>query len=78
MFALKEEQLFDEIDTLPIDIKTRIVDKILASITPADKSIDKLWIQEANKRKKEIESNSVTLINGDEVFQKIAKDSTHR
>jgi len=73
MSALKQEQLFDEIDILPIDLKTKIVDKILASITPPNTSIDALWIKEANKRKNEIETDSVSLVNGDEVFQKIAK-----
>ncbi len=28
MLALRQEQLFDEIDILPIDLKTKIVDKI--------------------------------------------------
>ena len=73
MLALKQEQLFDEIDILPIDLKTKIVDKILASITPSNSSIDALWIKEVNKRKTDIETNSVSLIDGDEVFQKIAK-----
>ncbi|MCX6051138.1 MAG: hypothetical protein NTZ60_01380 [Campylobacterales bacterium] len=52
MLALRQEQLFDEIDILPIDLKTKIVDKILASITPSNTLIDELWIQKANKRKK--------------------------
>jgi len=73
MFALKQEQLFDEIDILPIDLKTKLVDKILASITPPNSSIDKLWIKEANRRKDEIETNKVTLIDGDEVFRKISQ-----
>lgn len=73
MTALKQDELFNEIDILPIDLKTEIVDKILASITPLNSDIDKLWIKEANKRKQEIESNSVTLINGDEVFKKISQ-----
>lgn len=72
MTALKQEQLFDEIDVLPIDIKTKIVDKILNSINPIDKSIDDLWIKEVNKRKDEIESSKVTLVSGNEVFRKIA------
>ncbi len=72
MTALKQEQLFDEIDVLPIDLKTKIVDKILNSINPIDKSIDDLWIKEVNKRKDEIESSEVTLVSGDEVFKKIA------
>lgn len=73
MLALRQEQLFDEIDILPIDLKTKIVDKILASITPTNSSVDALWIKEANKRKREIESDSVTLVNGDEVFKKISQ-----
>jgi len=72
MTALKQEQLFDEIDVLPIDLKTKIVDKILNSINPIDKSIDDLWIKEVNRRKDEIESLKVTLVSGDEVFRKIA------
>ena len=73
MLALKQEQLFDEIDILPIDLKTEIVDKILASITPLNSEIDKLWIKEVSKRKQEVESNSVTLVDGDEVFKKISQ-----
>ncbi|MEK6659841.1 MAG: addiction module protein, partial [Campylobacterota bacterium] len=69
----RQEQLFDEIDILPIDLKTKIVEKILASITPTNSSLDALWIKEANKRKLEIESNSVKLVNGDEVFKKISQ-----
>ena len=73
MLTLKQEQLFEEIDILPIDLKTKIVDKILASITPVDAEIDSLWIKEANKRKDEIETDQVSLINGDEVFKKISQ-----
>jgi hypothetical protein len=73
MRALKQDELFNEIDILPIDLKTKMVDKILASITPLNKEIDKLWIKEANKRKYEIESNSTTLVDGDEVFKKISQ-----
>ena len=73
MIALQQQQLFDEIDILPIDLKTKIVDKILASITPLNTSIDSLWVKEVNKRKFAIETNSVSLVDGDEVFQKIAK-----
>jgi len=73
MLALKQEQLFDEIDILPIDLKTKIVDKILASITPTNSSIDALWIKEVNKRKSDIENNQTTLIGGEEVFKKISQ-----
>jgi len=73
MSVLKQQELFDEIDVLPIDIKTKIVDKILNSIHPISKSIDELWIEEVYKRKNEIENNQINLIDGNDVFQKIAK-----
>ncbi len=73
MLALKQEKLFNEIDLLPIDIKTKIVDKILASITPLNSSIDALWIKEVNKRRNDIEIDSVSLVDGNEVFKKISQ-----
>jgi hypothetical protein len=73
MIALQKQQLFDEIDILPIDLKTEIVDKILASITPINPSIDALWIKEVDKRKNDIETNNVSLVDGDEVFKKISQ-----
>ena len=74
MVALRQQQLFDEIDILPIDLKTKIVDKILNSINPKNKSIDDLWIQEVNKRKNDIETNNTTLVDGEDVFKKIASN----
>ncbi|WP_188110013.1 MULTISPECIES: addiction module protein [Sulfurimonas] len=71
MLTLKQEQLFEEIDILPIDLKTKIVDKLLASITPSNAAIDSLWIKEVNRRRDEIETNQVSHVNGDEVFKKI-------
>ena len=73
MIALKQEQLFDEIDILPIDLKTQIVDKILNSITPKNDSVDSLWIKEVQKRKNDIEINHTTLVSGESVFNKIAQ-----
>ena len=71
MPVLKQEQLFEEIDILPIDLKTKLVDKILASITQTDSSIDALWLKEANRRKNDIENGNVSLIDGEKVFKKI-------
>jgi len=73
MLALHQQQLFDEIDILPIDLKTKIIDKILTSINPINKSIDDVWIKEVNQRKNEIESGNVSLVDGDEVFKKISQ-----
>lgn len=50
-----------------------MVEKILASITPTNSSIDALWIEEAHKRKNDIQTNKVSLIDSDEVFKKISQ-----
>ena len=71
--ALEEQKLFNEIESLPIDIKTKLIEKLLKSITPLNEDIDKAWIQEANKRKEEIEKNQVLLIDGKKVFEDISK-----
>ena len=72
MFAFEQEKLFEDIEFLPIDIKIKLIEKLLNSITPKNKDIDKLWIDEANKRKQEIENNKILLIDGDKVFEDIA------
>ena len=71
MLAIDQEQLFKNIEILPMDIKTKIVDMLLKSFNNVDNSIDSLWIEEAKKRRDEIESGQVTTVSGDEVFRKI-------
>jgi hypothetical protein len=73
MTTIQQKQLFDEIDILPLDLKTKLVDKILNSINQTNDSIDNLWIKEVNRRKEEVESGDATLISGEEVFQKIGQ-----
>ncbi|SFV66237.1 hypothetical protein MNB_SV-3-643 [hydrothermal vent metagenome] len=72
MTALTQKQLFEEVETLPIELKTKMIDKLLASINPIKKSIDTLWLEEVHKRKKQINSGEVTLVDGEEVFKKLA------
>ena len=42
MTAIQQKQLFDEIDILPLDLKTKLVDKLLNSINQTSDSIDNL------------------------------------
>ncbi|OIO35609.1 MAG: addiction module protein [Candidatus Hydrogenedentes bacterium CG1_02_42_14] len=68
---MKSTELFDEAVSLPVEIKTQLVDKLLRSLHPVQKEIDKLWAVEAEKRVEEIKSGKVKTIPGDEVFKKI-------
>lgn len=73
MIALEQKELFEEINILPIEVKTQLLDRLLKSINPMNSDIDSLWIEETAKRKAEIESGAVELVSGDEVFSEIAK-----
>ena len=68
---IKSAELFDEAVSLPVEIRTQLVDKLLRSLHPVQKEIDKLWAEEAEKRVEEIKSGKVKTIPGDEVFKKI-------
>jgi len=70
---IKTDELFAEAVSLPLDIRTQLVDKLLQSLHPIKKEIDALWTEEAEKRVKEIRSGKVATIPGEEVFEKIRK-----
>ena len=70
---IKTDELFAEAVSLPLDIRTQLVDKLLQSLHPIKKEIDALWTEEAEKRVKEIRSGKVATIQGEEVFEKIRK-----
>ncbi len=68
---IKTEELFDEAVSLPVEIRTQLVDKLLRSLHPIQKEINELWAAEAEKRVEEIKSGKVKTIPGDKVFKKI-------
>jgi putative addiction module component (TIGR02574 family) len=68
---IKVEELIAEVESLPLDIKTELIEKLLESINPSQKEIDELWSLEAEKRVADIESGKVKTISGEEVFKEI-------
>ncbi len=73
----KTKDLISMVESLPVDIKTTLVEKILNSLHPSQKEIDALWAKEAEKRVKEIKSGKVKTIPGDKVFKEI-RERFHR
>jgi len=71
MLAIKQNSIISQIDFMPIELKTLLIEKLLKSITPIKKNIDDLWIEECNRRMNDIEKNRVKLIDGEKVFAKI-------
>jgi putative addiction module component (TIGR02574 family) len=70
---IKTKEIFDEAISLPLEIRTKLVEKLLLSLNPSQKEIDKLWAKEAEKRVEEIRSGKVKTISGEKVFKKILK-----
>ena len=68
---LKTDELIEEAVSLPMEIRTRLIDKLLKSLNPAQAEIDKKWATKAEKRVSEIKSGKVKTISGEEVFKKI-------
>ena len=68
---LKKDELIKEVISLPVDIRVRLIDKLLKSLNPSQEHIDKIWGTEAEKRVGEIKNGKVETISGEEVFKKI-------
>jgi putative addiction module component (TIGR02574 family) len=73
MMAAKTNELISMVESLPVDIKTKLVEKILNSLYPSQKEIDALWAKEVEKRVKEIKTGKIRTIPGEEVFKEIKK-----
>ncbi|HHH72733.1 MAG TPA: addiction module protein [Sulfuricurvum sp.] len=71
MLAINANQLLSEIESLPLDLKTKLIEKLLCSLNPSQSNIDALWKEEVESRVADVKSGSVDLIDGTEVFQKI-------
>ena len=71
MLAIDTNRLLSEVESLPLDLKTKLIEKLLSSLNPIEKNVDKLWKEEIDLRVKSIELGDVELISGKSVFQKI-------
>lgn len=70
---LKTDDLMSMVDSLPIDLKTQLINKLLNSFNPSQKEIDELWAKEAEKRVKDIKTGKVKPVDGEEIFKEIKK-----
>ncbi len=70
MIALAEK-IYDEVLDLPAEERVGLIDKLLQSITPSNKSIEDAWIVESEKRLQKYREGKVQAISGEEVFRKI-------
>ena len=68
---INANELIDEAESLPLDLKTLLIDRLLNSLYPSSKEIDELWAKEAERRVEEIKNGLVEPIAGEKVFKEI-------
>lgn len=68
---MSTEEFIDEAVSLPVEIRLRLVERLLESLNPTRADVDELWVQEAERRVGGIEKGEVATVPGDEVFTKI-------
>ena len=69
----KTNELISLVESLPVDIKTKLIEKILNSLHPSQKEIDELWAKEAERRVEDIKKGKIKTISCREVFKEIHK-----
>lgn len=69
----KANELISMAESLPVDIKIKLIDKLLNSLHPSQKEIDELWVKEVERRVEEIKTGKVKTIPGGKVFKEIQK-----
>ncbi len=68
---IKTNQLISDVVSLPVEVRTLLVNKLLESLNPSKKEIDELWAKEAERRVEDITTGKVKTIPGDDVFKEI-------
>nr|VFK79463.1 MAG: putative addiction module component, TIGR02574 family [Candidatus Kentron sp. SD] len=68
---INASELISVAESLPLEMKTELIDRLINSLNPSPEEIDALWAQEAERRVEELESGKVKAIPGEEVFREI-------
>ncbi len=71
---MNTDQFMSVAESLPLELKTELIERLLRSLHPGSRDVDALWAQEAEKRVEEIKSGKVKPIPGEEVFREIQEN----
>lgn len=65
--------LIEELSSLPLDMRMRIVDSLLRTLHRPDPQIESDWTAIAKRRLAELKSGKAKAVPGSEVFEKIQR-----
>jgi len=67
------EEIIREAESLPVEQRAIIVDRLLRTLNPPDPAIDSEWIRLASRRLAELRSGDVKPVPAEAVFARIEK-----
>jgi len=68
------ERLIEEALMLPLEDRAELADKLLQSLNiPTQSDIDRMWMEEAEKRVSEYDEKKIESLNGENVIKEIRK-----
>ena len=74
---MSTDEIIDEVTSLPVDVRLKIVDALLKSLNTPDPSAEQKWTEVAQRRVDELDSGLVEPVPGDQVFARIRQRFGH-
>lgn len=68
---MKTVDLIDEVASLPVEERARVVDTLLRSLNTPESIVDSAWMEVAQRRLDELRAGRVEAIPGEAVFERI-------
>jgi len=68
---MKTVDLIDEVASLPVEERARVVDTLLRSLNTPESVVDSAWMEVAQRRLDELRAGRVEAISGEAVFERI-------
>ena len=68
---MKTGELIDEVASLPVEERARVVDALLRSLNAPESAIDAVWLEVAQRRLAELRQGHAKAVPGEAVFERI-------
>lgn len=73
---MKTGDLVDEVVSLPVEERARLVDTLLRSLNAPESAIDAAWVEVARRRLDELRGGRLKAVPGESVFERIRQRYT--